>query len=227
MTTGFDPPLIIVAVIGAVLALACALRVVLVYGHPDDSRSAWLPRGVATAAFALAAWTVLLLPLDVAARRACDTAGISAVACGAAAPAAALWRSIAVAGAVVAFAIVPIAYFYYLGDSEDPPSRRVLGALGRAAATAAIAGGSLGLAYSFGGVADVPVTVLASGFVRANAVLPPGALDVCVAPPAAPTDPLLPSTPSFAGRACDAVTGSAAPTLWSVRVTLLTYVLAL
>jgi hypothetical protein len=36
------------------------------YGSPDDSRRAWLPRGVVVIAFSLALLSVILLPLDIA-----------------------------------------------------------------------------------------------------------------------------------------------------------------
>ena len=128
-----DPTLAVAAAAVALLAALTALRLVLRYGHPDDRRSAWVPRGVAALGFALAACTLLLFPLDVANGRACAaqrakapaaspslalTAAALASSCVEGVPAAALWRAAYISNGVVTFLIIPLAYFYYLGDSE-------------------------------------------------------------------------------------------------------------
>jgi len=222
---GFNPALIVAAAVGATLAAASALRTVLVYSHPDDARSAWLPRGVAAAAFTLASWTVLLLPLDVASRKACGPE-LAASLCAHTIPAKALWQATAAATAAFVLLIIPVAYFYYLGDSDDPPSKRLLSGLAWAAATAGVAGAALGLAYAFGGVADLPVTVLASGFVSVATVVAPGSFDACVAVAALAPGGTALAPPAFRGRLCDAVGGRLPASVWSVRVTLPTYAMA-
>jgi LMBR1 domain-containing protein 1 len=262
-----DPTLAVAAAAVALLAALTALRLVLRYGHPDDRRSAWVPRGVAALGFALAACTLLLFPLDVANGRACAaqrakapaaspslalTAAALASSCVEGVPSAALWRAAYISDGVMTFLIIPLAYFYYLGDAE-------LGA-GARLATAAL-----------WGFADVPVTVLASGAYRladalgAQAELArlaeqgsPLPLDSCVHPSSSPpppppgTDPsprssTSPSPPpsfssalsaaaasltsaagvEFRGRLCDAVGGRLPSSTWSARVTFPTYFAAL
>lgn len=182
-----DPTLAAAAV--ALLAVLTALRLVLRFGHPDDRRSAWVPRGVAATGFALAACTLLLFPLDVANGRACEaqraksaltavaSSSSSASACVEGVPAAALWRAAYICNGVMTFLVIPLAYFYYLGDSELGAGARAASAALWASATAAAAGGVAGLCYALWGFADVPVTVLASGAYRlADALGPRGEL---------------------------------------------------
>lgn len=212
-----DPTLAVAAAAVALLAALTALRLVLRYGHPDDRRSAWVPRGVAALGFALAACTLLLFPLDVANGRACAaqrakapaaspslalTAAALASSCVEGVPAAALWRAAYISNGVVTFLIIPLAYFYYLGDSELGAGARLASAALWASATAAVAGGGAGLCYALWGFADVPVTVLASGAYRladalgAQAELArlaeqgsPLPLDSCVHPSSSPPPP--------------------------------------
>ena len=218
-----DPTLAVAAAAVALLAALTALRLVLRYGHPDDRRSAWVPRGVAAAGFALAACTLLLLPLDVANGKACAAqeakaatslsssplTAAAASSCVEGVPAAAFWRAAYISNGVMTFCVIPLAYFYYLGDSELGAGARAASAALWASATAAVAGGGAGLCYTLWGFADVPVTVLASGTYRLADALGPqsefvrivkqgGAqmpLDSCVHPSSSP--PSLLSLNSF------------------------------
>lgn len=182
-----DPTLAVAAAAVALLAALTALRLVLRFGHPDDRRSAWVPRGVAAGGFALAACTLLLFPLDVANGRACEaqrlkasaspsssltgsaaaasaaTTSSSSYACIEGVPAAALWRAAYLSNGIMTFLVIPLAYFFYLGDSEESAGARAASAALWASTTAAVAGGAAGLCYALWGFADVPVTVLASG----------------------------------------------------------------
>jgi len=197
MTQKRDPTLAVAAAAVALLAALTALRLVLRYGHPDDRRSAWVPRGVAAAGFALAACTLLLFPLDVANGRACEaqrakgsssslTGGASSStsssfssssysACVEGVPAAALWRAAYLSNGTMTFFVIPLAYFFYLGDSELGAGARAASAALWASAMAAVAGGVAGLCYALWGFADVPVTVLASGAYRLADALGPQA----------------------------------------------------
>ena len=219
-----DPTLAVAAGAVALLAALTALRLVLRFGHPDDRRSAWVPRGVAACGFALAACTLLRFPLDVANGRACEaqqqkaktpspsllTGAASAAAAAAASssssfacvegvPAAAFWRAAYISNGAMTFLVIPLAYFYYLGDSELGAGPRAASAALWASATAAVAGGGAGLCYALWGFADVPVTVLASGAYRLADALGPRAelvkmakekslmpLDSCVHPLSSP-----------------------------------------
>ena len=95
---GFNAFLIVIAFVVGLLAAGAALYVVAAHAHPDDSArggggggaGAWVGRGVAAAAFALAGWTVLLFPLDVANAKACSP-GLAAACCTFAIPSRQLW----------------------------------------------------------------------------------------------------------------------------------------
>lgn len=262
-----DPTLAVVAACVALLAALTALRLVLRFGHPDDRRSAWVPRGVAAVSFALAACTLLLFPLDVANARACEaqqarsraeapssallsssssvnSLSSSSSSCVEGVPAAALWRATYITNGVMTFLVIPLAYFYYLGDSELSVGARATSAALWGAATAAAAGGLAGLCYALWGFADVPVTVLASGAYRlsdalgaegelfklakaAAAVVGTGGankkpLDSCVHPSSSSLNGL-----ELRGRLCDAVGGRLPSSTWSSRVTFPTYAMAL
>lgn len=248
MTQKRDPTLAVAAAAVALLVALTALRLVLRFGHPDDRRSAWVPRGVAAAGFALAACTLLLFPLDVANGRACEaqrarnalpaaaaasssSSSSASSACVEGVPAAALWRAAYVSNGVMTFLVIPLAYFYYLGDSEIGAGARAASATLWASAAAAVAGGASGLCYALWGFADVPVTVLASGVYRladalgAQAELvkavkqgSPMPLDSCVHPASAPPSSssvldLLSSSSSF--------TSSTSPSLSSLPLSIL------
>lgn len=95
LPAGFNAFLIVIAVVVGVLAAGGAGYVVLAFAHPDDGEGgggagAWVGRGVSAAAFALAAWTVLLFPLDVANAKACEP-GLAAAYCTFAIPSRQLW----------------------------------------------------------------------------------------------------------------------------------------
>ena len=92
---GFNAFLIVIAVVVGLLAAGAAVYAVAAFAHPDDSEAGggaapWVGRGVAVLAFALAAWTVLLFPLDVANAKACSP-GLAAAYCTFAIPSRQLW----------------------------------------------------------------------------------------------------------------------------------------
>ena len=53
----------------ALLALGVGLYLLIIYCHPEDRNQAWFPKAVVVFGIALAIWTVLLFPLDVANRK--------------------------------------------------------------------------------------------------------------------------------------------------------------
>ena len=62
----FSVILILLGCVFPVLAFIASIIFITYYGSPDDSKQAWLPRGVVIIAFTLALVSVILLPLDIA-----------------------------------------------------------------------------------------------------------------------------------------------------------------
>ena len=61
----------------AILALGVGLYLLIIYCHPEDRNQAWFPKAVVVFGIALAIWTVLLFPLDVANRKVCHSKSFS------------------------------------------------------------------------------------------------------------------------------------------------------
>ena len=62
------------AIVVTALALACNVYVLVHFQHPDDRNQAWFPKIVVVTGLTLSVLSILLLPLDVANRAACDEA---------------------------------------------------------------------------------------------------------------------------------------------------------
>ncbi|KAJ9449797.1 hypothetical protein DIPPA_35729 [Diplonema papillatum] len=109
--------LIIIAIVGFILTVVVAVYLVALYCSEDDKNQAWLPKIIVVIGLALSAFTVLLLPFDVANRRdptvmAGSTGGIDL---------AVMWQM--VLGLIVAWVllITPFATFYY--EAWDPSQK--------------------------------------------------------------------------------------------------------
>ena len=63
-----NPWLIVVFSLIGLVTLVVMTYIMVVYSHPDDKNKAWVPKVVVVLAFSLAAFSVILLPFDVANR---------------------------------------------------------------------------------------------------------------------------------------------------------------
>lgn len=97
--------------------LLVSLYFVVHYQHPEDKNQAWIPKIVVLLGFAVAMWTILLFPLDVANQQACDL-DIPLSSCDADMPMTQLWYAVYIANMAITFILVPFSIFYYEADSD-------------------------------------------------------------------------------------------------------------
>lgn len=123
--TGFNAFIIIVTVVAAFLIAAVTLYLMSAFLHPEDRMQAWFPKIVVACSIFVAITTVLMFPLDVANRKACDPR-ILFTDCDYTLPMEEMWYGIYIANVVLVYLVTPFALFYYEADSElcapFPPS---------------------------------------------------------------------------------------------------------
>lgn len=101
----------------AILVLLVSLYLVVNYQHPEDRNQAWIPKIVVLLGFAVAFWTILLFPLDVANQQACAL-DVPLSSCETTLPMTQLWYAVYIAAMAITFVAVPFSIFYYEADSD-------------------------------------------------------------------------------------------------------------
>lgn len=114
---GYNWFLILIACVLAVLVLVAHVYVLVHYQHPDDANQSWFPKIIVVFGLWLATVIVLLFPLDVANRAACNFALVDS-ACKFALPMQPMWFATFIASLVMVFFLIPFTLFYYEGDSD-------------------------------------------------------------------------------------------------------------
>ena len=109
--------LIILAIVGFILTFVVAVYLVVLYCSEDDANQAYVPKVIVVIGLALSAFTVLLLPFDVANKRdptamAGSTGGIDLVL---------MWNLVLWTIAVWVLVVTPFATFYY--EAWDPQQK--------------------------------------------------------------------------------------------------------
>lgn len=104
-------------VVVAILVLLVSLYLVVNYQHPEDRNQAWIPKIVVLLGFAVAFWTILLFPLDVANQQACAL-DVPLSSCETTLPMTQLWYAVYIAAMAITFVAVPFSIFYYEADSD-------------------------------------------------------------------------------------------------------------
>lgn len=117
MPPGFNWFLILVAIVVGLLSLASCVYLLVHYQHPDDCNQAWFPKIVVVFGLWLAVVTILLFPLDVANRAACDFNVVES-ACTLTLPMEQLWYSVFIAALIMEFFIIPFTMFFWEADSD-------------------------------------------------------------------------------------------------------------
>mmetsp|Transcript_22862 Transcript_22862/g.37625 ORF Transcript_22862/g.37625 Transcript_22862/m.37625 type:complete len:485 (-) Transcript_22862:194-1648(-) len=146
---------IVVAVVGSLIILAVNIYMIVYFQHPEDKNVAWFPKIVVLLGFVLAEISVLMLPLDVANRN----DGLL--------PMGLLWQIVQIILAVMVFAVIPFAIFYYEAEDEDStPAKQVLAALKWELFILVLVGLILGIMYALIGYVDVPVQRLPSSLLK-------------------------------------------------------------
>ncbi|GAQ82999.1 LMBR1 domain-containing protein 1 [Klebsormidium nitens] len=213
----FSVFLIVLAVIISVLVVVINIYVLINYQHPDDRNQAYFPKFIVVFGLTVAQLSILMLPLDVANRNACQSQVVNG-ACNLTLPMKELWYAIYIVDAVLVFLVIPFTVFFYEADQEKTATQRITSALLWSGATAVVFGLILGICYGLVGYVDYPVRRLVSSTV-------PISIDSF--------SRLSQTTPCFdAGRAqgvaCDALQApSYTGETWTIRTTFPVYVIAI
>lgn len=154
--------LIIVTVVVAILVLLVSLYLVVNYQHPEDRNQAWIPKIVVLLGFAVAFWTILLFPLDVANQQACAL-DVPLSSCETTLPMTQLWYAVYIAAMAITFVAVPFSIFYYEADSDWSLPRRVLSGFLWAFGTVVVMVLLICIPYAFAGYAVYDVQGARSG----------------------------------------------------------------
>lgn len=115
--TGYNLFLIIVTVVAAFLIAAVTLYLLVAFCHPEDRMQAWWPKIVVCSSMFIAIVTVLLFPLDVANRGACDDRILFSD-CDLTLPMKEIWYGVYIINVVLVYIITPFTLFYYEADSD-------------------------------------------------------------------------------------------------------------
>ncbi|GBG91838.1 hypothetical protein CBR_g53729 [Chara braunii] len=161
MPSDFNVFLIIISVIVTVAIFLVNVYVLVNYQHPDDKNQAYLPKIVVVLGLSLAQLSILMLPLDVANRKAC-TNSIVTGACNLTLPMKELWFSVYIINVVLVFFVIPFSMFFYESDMDYTPTQRAWSALQWCIVTAIVIGLVLGILYGLVGFVDFPVKRLES-----------------------------------------------------------------
>jgi LMBR1 domain-containing protein 1 len=98
----------VVAVIVGILVLVGCVVFIIKMQHPDDRLTAWLPKIIVLLGLFLACSVVLLLPFDASMSQSCQQDPN----CPATQGLAQLWYAAFISIAIMAFVIIPLAYFW-------------------------------------------------------------------------------------------------------------------
>ena len=214
MAEGYNWFLILVAVVVSLLVVALSFHVLVNFQHPEDRNQAWFPKIIVLFGMTLAMLSVLMFPLDVANRQACED-HVAVSACRFALPMEDLWYTVYMMGSIMVLFLIPFASLYYEADPEFTTFKKVRSALIWVIVTATIASLTLGLAYGFAGYVEYPVEQLFSGIAPLDSATTGGAC-------------LPPEGMDGAGvNLCDASTVGVEHKTWTIRTSFPVYLIAL
>ena len=111
---------IVACIVGSLVLVGCVVFIIKMQ-HPDDSLTAWCPKLIVLAGLFLTCSVILLLPFDASMSQSCDQEPNCPVAAGLAIT----WYIAFISIAVMAFGIIPLAYFWYETDEEDGLASRI------------------------------------------------------------------------------------------------------
>jgi len=210
---GYNYFLIIIAIVVTGLAVVANLYILVNFQHPEDRNQAWLPKLVVLTALTTAELSILMLPLDVGNRAACEKA-ISASACNFTMPMRELWFTVYMVMAILVVFVIPFTLFYYEADSDRSFCQRLRDAAMWVIATDIVVGAVIGIAYGLAGFMDYQVDEIVSGIIPLSDI--PGPECISTQPEEA-----------YKGFLCDAARGAPPQETWSVRTSFPVYVIAL
>jgi LMBR1 domain-containing protein 1 len=105
--------LVIVVVIITLAIIASSIYILVYFSHPEDKNVAWFPKIVVVLGLTLAAFSILMLPLDVA-----NTP--THISGGGGFPMEELWLAVYIIIAAMVVVVIPFAIFYYEAEEVEP-----------------------------------------------------------------------------------------------------------
>jgi LMBR1 domain-containing protein 1 len=112
--------IVVAIVVGCLVLVGCTVFIIKMQ-HPDDSLTAWLPKIIVLIGLFLTCSVILLLPFDASMSQSCDqdprcpvTAGLAQT-----------WYFAFLSVAIMAFGVIPVAYFWYETDEDDGVPNRI------------------------------------------------------------------------------------------------------
>jgi LMBR1 domain-containing protein 1 len=100
--------IVVAVIVGVVLLIGNAVFIIQ-FQHPDDRLTAWFPKIIVFMGLFLACSVVLLLPFDASMSQSCQVDPSCTVSEGLAQ----LWYFMFLSIAIMAFVVIPLAYFWY------------------------------------------------------------------------------------------------------------------
>ena len=100
---------VVAVVVGILVLVGCAVFIIQMQ-HPDDRLTAWLPKIIVLLGLYLACCVVLLLPFDASLSQSCA----QDPSCNVSAGLAQTWYVAFLSIAIMAFVVIPLAYFWYM-----------------------------------------------------------------------------------------------------------------
>lgn len=222
--------LIICTVVIAILVLLISLYFVVHYQHPEDKNQAWIPKIVVLLGFAVAMWTILLFPLDVANQQACDL-NIPLSSCDADLPMKQLWYAVYIANMAITFILVPFSIFYYEADSDWSFFRRILSGILWAAGAVFVMAMLIAIPYAFAGYAQFDVQGARSGllpvsYLGNSSYQYTNCIGLFAYYNPSGSTPAVQSNLTSLGYNCDVFVNQITDT-WKVRVSIIVYAMAI
>ena len=115
--TGHNVFLIVVTCVAALMIAAVTVYLLAAFSHPEDRMQAWFPKMVVCCSIFVAIVTVLMFPLDVANRQACEERILFSD-CELTLPMKGMWYGVYIANIVLVYLVTPFTLFFYEADSE-------------------------------------------------------------------------------------------------------------
>jgi LMBR1 domain-containing protein 1 len=112
--------IVVAIIVGALVLVGCAVFIIKMQ-HPDDRLTAWLPKLIVLVGLFLTCCVILLLPFDASLSQSCGQEPNCPVTAGLAQT----WYFTFLSVAIMAFGIIPLAYFWYESDEDDGIAGRV------------------------------------------------------------------------------------------------------
>ena len=163
--------LIFTVVVLSILTVVVSVYLLIIFQHPDDDNQAFFPKILVVVGLSLSILFTLMLPLDVANRKACGDRLVDYYDCDVTMPMTEMWYSIYTIMFVCILIIIPFAIFYYEQDQELSTTERMGNAASWVAVTTLVMGLCVGLGWFYLGYVDYTVDELSSPLVPASEII--------------------------------------------------------